>query len=844
MPEPKNPKPRQPRRKTEDTEQTQEKMCHIHNELKHWHDKNVIRKNVCISPEETEKYELKEHLTEFEGNYYCLFHLPTKEKDVAKFEEIFQARLEKIDKQCAEIDVEFPNDEEKQGEAKRHRNIDYDFCYIWFPSDVRLSDRQFSEYTNFSSATFNANANFGSATFSAIANFNSTIFNAYADFGLATFNKEADFGLATFNRETNFGSTTFNEDANFNSAIFVAIVYFNSTTFNGIAYLDSATFSKYTIFISAIFNANASFGSAIFRESVNFNSATFNSMVSFESALFCENVVFNRVTFEERSHIKFWNTSFCSKVSFVAAEVSGYFEFEGDVFLSSEKVIVLREEKGISIDKEQEAILEFQDVRLKNPERLSFSSIKLRPNWFVNVLETRKIEFSDVEWLNSEIDIDRTGLDRELECLRKRNVSRAEKTLINACNQLADNAEANRRFEDAKTFRKQSIALQNYDCHVGDGIDEYGKEMIRANVCKGYTVVNEDGGNYFCLLHNPDPNKAKIFLDHYQTLRELGKTDFRGVVFPISLRFYGELPDKINFSYSVFQREIRFHEAKINRLDFYKARFEKNSEFIIEYSECKENIQLDKAVLDGKVFINGFLNHDFFEKPIRALSMTDVRIEKPQNINFKSIRLRPHYFVGVDASKFILHDCVWNETTIDEELKCCSHKDLAQTANQIAINYEENRHFEESSFFRSLAMETKRIEKKGLKRIFNLYSFYKLTSSYGENWRRAALFLFLVLFFFGFYYATPCAKFEYGEKPPKKVESFVQQVCNLATMKGNAGGLNGCDSAFYSLAVSALQKPEPKPADALTKFFVILQTIFAPLQAALLALAIRRKFMR
>lgn len=66
----------------------------------------------------------------------------------------------------------------------------------------------------------------------------------------------------------------------------------------------------------------------------------------------------------------------------------------------------------------------------------------------------------------------------------------------------------------------------------------------------------------------------------------------------------------------------------------------------------------------------------------------------------------------------------------------------------------------------------------------------------------------------------------------------------MAIMKGNSAGMNGCDAVVHSLYVSALQRPDPKPADALTKLFVILQTIFAPLQAALLALAIRRKFMR
>jgi len=42
----------------------------------------------------------------------------------------------------------------------------------------------------------------------------------------------------------------------------------------------------------------------------------------------------------------------------------------------------------------------------------------------------------------------------------------------------------------------------------------------------------------------------------------------------------------------------------------------------------------------------------------------------------------------------------------------------------------------------------------------------------------------------------------------------------------------------------SLQKPEPKPLTGTAQTLVLLETILGPLQAALLALAIRRKFMR
>jgi hypothetical protein len=48
----------------------------------------------------------------------------------------------------------------------------------------------------------------------------------------------------------------------------------------------------------------------------------------------------------------------------------------------------------------------------------------------------------------------------------------------------------------------------------------------------------------------------------------------------------------------------------------------------------------------------------------------------------------------------------------------------------------------------------------------------------------------------------------------------------------------------YSAGVMTFQKPEPRPATTAAQTVVLLETILGPVQAALLALAIRRKFMR
>ncbi len=66
----------------------------------------------------------------------------------------------------------------------------------------------------------------------------------------------------------------------------------------------------------------------------------------------------------------------------------------------------------------------------------------------------------------------------------------------------------------------------------------------------------------------------------------------------------------------------------------------------------------------------------------------------------------------------------------------------------------------------------------------------------------------------------------------------------VAAKRDKVGAPLECGRALaYSAGVMMLQKPEPRPATPAAQFFVILETILGPVQAALLALAIRRKFM-
>jgi hypothetical protein len=187
---------------------------------------------------------------------------------------------------------------------------------------------------------------------------------------------------------------------------------------------------------------------------------------------------------------------------------------------------------------------------------------------------------------------------------------------------------------------------------------------------------------------------------------------------------------------------------------------------------------------------------------------------------------------------------------------------LAIAYRDLAVNAEENHRYREASLFRYLAMDTRRlteysftdlnwlfhkINRRWVWRIVNrpwgrvafwrLDWWYWLASGYGERIGRAALgligvwLLFAVIFtFVGF------SRWE--------TKSASETEAQAASYDEQGAPMRIQRSLIYSALVITLQKPEPKPATSIAKTGVILETILGPIQAALLALAIRRRFMR
>lgn len=317
------------------------------------------------------------------------------------------------------------------------------------------------------------------------------------------------------------------------------------------------------------------------------------------------------------------------------------------------------------------------------------------------------------------------------------------------------------------------------------------------------------------------------------------------------------------FGHASFSLAAHFNRASFNAdANFSKASFSADAEF--NSAIFKDYVRFSSSS-EGKAL---------GEKP--CLDFQFARFEKPERASFHSLSLHPHWFINVDARKFEFVDVDWDYRLKDElasagEAKVSApHRLMAITFRQLADNAEANHRYYEASRFRFNAFEARRIEKsqgfvlwlrdwwqwlassfkpwqldwwywraRGFKP-WRLDWWYWLASGYGESVGRAFCVFVLLLFLF------TCGYTQVGFEPSSKNAIAVSPSTATTLLQPDTVGktLEWKDAMVYSLNVSILQKPEPKPLTRWAKLLVALETILGSAQAALLALAVRRRFMR
>jgi hypothetical protein len=227
-----------------------------------------------------------------------------------------------------------------------------------------------------------------------------------------------------------------------------------------------------------------------------------------------------------------------------------------------------------------------------------------------------------------------------------------------------------------------------------------------------------------------------------------------------------------------------------------------------------------------------------------GLNLQFARIEKPERFSYHTLMLRPHWFVNVDSRKFELINVDWRGVRIQQEIKSFeekyhlpAHRLLAIACRNLAVNAEDNHRYGEASRFRYMAVEARRLYSWRSLIRWPLIWLYWLASGYGERvWRAFVVLIGVWLLAAALYTQVGFVRWE------PRVSS--EQEAWEARRDEVGQPLRWQRALTYSLGVMTLQKPEPRPATDAAQALVMLETILGPVQAALLALAIRRKFMR
>ncbi|MEK6325790.1 MAG: pentapeptide repeat-containing protein [Acidobacteriota bacterium] len=295
------------------------------------------------------------------------------------------------------------------------------------------------------------------------------------------------------------------------------------------------------------------------------------------------------------------------------------------------------------------------------------------------------------------------------------------------------------------------------------------------------------------------------------------------------------------FSFAVFSKAADFSLAKFNKVGYFdSAVFDDSVRF---FGDAQERYSNNTAHI-GETALG--------KEP--SLDFQHVRIEHPERIAFHTLNLRPHWFVNVDSRKFIFTDVgwEWDRISIKQEIAALEDKRvsspnrlLAIACRHLAENAEVNNRYEEASRFRYWAMDLARRTKwKGWSfwKTDWLHMLYWAVSGYGERILRALGVLAAVWIVFVLFYT----RVGFVQQPPKASnEGASPATAATMTIEDKIGQpLEFSRALTYSLAVMSLQKPDPRPLTNWAHALVTLETILGPVQAALLALAIRRKFMR
>jgi len=322
------------------------------------------------------------------------------------------------------------------------------------------------------------------------------------------------------------------------------------------------------------------------------------------------------------------------------------------------------------------------------------------------------------------------------------------------------------------------------------------------------------------------------------------EANFSGATFSEGAHFFGAtFSERAYFLGASFSKGAHFSEATFNgEAEFVQATFNGEANF-------RKAIVRKGAYFSEATFKERAIFYNLETSSQTAFDFTDATMEKPERISFHTTLLRPSWFVDVDAQKFDFSDVEWfklpnkgeldeggEELRLEDEIEALrgrgieqvqSLRKLTKACRRLMNNAEENRDYPTANEMHYWSMEAQR--KEGWSRLGLIATLYWALSGHGERPLRAfGVLVAMYAVFASLYMLLPSSPFSVLSS---------SDVCEYMGCIGQG--------ATYSLsALARLLPAEPKLSPGLFQFLVTVEGLLAPLQIALLLLAVRRKVMR
>jgi uncharacterized protein YjbI with pentapeptide repeats len=358
-------------------------------------------------------------------------------------------------------------------------------------------------------------------------------------------------------------------------------------------------------------------------------------------------------------------------------------------------------------------------------------------------------------------------------------------------------------------------------------------------------------------------------------------TSFIGSIFDAGVSFYeATFKGFTTFSRATFKGNATFMWTNFEGYaDFWSVSFKASAIFVNANFELVANFY--EAIFEEAAHFNGavfrertrFYGLETFN-PKSVVTFRNALIEEPERFSLHTIRLRPSWFINVDARKLNFTNVQWYgfpkgpSGGLEGEIEATRrggiyaespHTILAKACRELSLNAEENQDYPIANEFHCWSMEALRIGRwryLGWLRQFIKKNWRRINARFGPIatllwiWRilRREPLRHTMPSRFGLVPTFYGALSGYGVRAGRAFLVLVGMLLAFAVMY-TCLGPNKLDSiqpaVVYSLLALARLNPEPVPeGPGLFQFLVGLEGILGPLQIALLALAIRRKVMR